>query len=83
MAPPSRDTPRRAFGPWRCSPATVLVFCVGCSHHNARLKLADLPDWDWYDISAHLNCTACGKVGWVDTGLDWSEVIDFAKGVFG
>ncbi|WP_420965862.1 hypothetical protein [Bradyrhizobium sp. B120] len=26
---------------------TVLVFCVGCEHHNGRLKLADLPDWDW------------------------------------
>lgn len=62
---------------------TVLVFCVGCEHHNGRLKLADLPDWDWYDISAHLKCTACGKVGWVDTRMDWSEVINFAKGVSG
>jgi hypothetical protein len=42
--------------------------------------LADLPDWDWYDISAHLKCTACGKVGWVDTRLYWSEVIDFTRG---
>ncbi|GIQ78726.1 hypothetical protein [Bradyrhizobium sp. RD5-C2] len=62
---------------------TVLVCCVGCEHHNGRLKLADLPDWDWYDISAHLKCTACGKVGWVDTRMDWGEIINFAKGVSG
>ncbi|SED09557.1 hypothetical protein [Bradyrhizobium erythrophlei] len=62
---------------------TVLVFCVGCQHHNGRLKLADFPDWDWSDISAHLKCTACGKVGWVDTRMDWFEVINFAKGVSG
>lgn len=62
---------------------SVLVFCVGYEHHNGRLKLADLPNWDWHDISAHLKCTACGKVGWVDTRMDWSEVIDFAKGVAG
>jgi hypothetical protein len=62
---------------------TVLVYCVstnGC-HHNGRLRLADLPDWDWHDISAHLRCTACGAVGFVDTRLDWSEVIDFNKGI--
>ena len=23
----------------------------------ASLSLDDLPDWDWYDISAHLKCT--------------------------
>jgi hypothetical protein len=61
---------------------TVLVYCVNC-HHNGRLKLADLPDWDWSDISAHLACTDCGRVGWVDTRLDWSEVIDFSRGVSG
>jgi hypothetical protein len=41
---------------------TVLVYCVGpaeprsyhdCCHHNGRLRLEDLPDWDWRDISAH------------------------------
>ncbi|GIQ78330.1 hypothetical protein [Bradyrhizobium sp. RD5-C2] len=56
-------------------------FCVGCEHHNGRLKLADLPDWDWSDISAHLKCIACGKVGWLDTRMDWGKVIDFARGV--
>lgn len=70
---------------------TVLVHCVGWTtgpdgsfrncHHVGRLNLADLPDWDWYDISAHLKCTACGAVGYVDTRLDWSEVIDFNKGI--
>jgi hypothetical protein len=70
---------------------TVLVYCMGPAelprgyhsrcHHNGRLLLADLPPWDWYDISAHLKCTVCGSVGWVDTRLDWSEVIDFNKGV--
>lgn len=49
--------------------------------YNGRLNLADLPDWDWYDVSAHLKCTACGKVGWVDTRLDWGQVINLAKGV--
>ncbi|WP_244549653.1 hypothetical protein [Bradyrhizobium erythrophlei] len=38
---------------------------------TGRLKLVDLPNLDWYDISARLKCTACGKVGWVDTRLDW------------
>jgi hypothetical protein len=50
-------------------------------HHRGRLALADLPDWDWYDISAHLKCTKCGTVGWVLTRLDWSEVINFNKGI--
>ena len=61
----------------------VLVFCVACDHHNGRLKLADLPDWDWHDISVHLKCTACGKVGWVDTRMDGGEAINFARGVSG
>lgn len=64
---------------------TVLIYCLGARgcrcHHNGRLSLADLPDWDWYDITAHLRCTQCGAVGWVDTRLDWSEVIDFNKGI--
>jgi hypothetical protein len=45
------------------------------------LPLKDLPDWDWYEISAHLRCTKCGTVGYVDTRLNWSEVIDFNRGV--
>jgi hypothetical protein len=70
---------------------TVLVYCVGpdnlrgsyhnACHHNGCLKLDELPDWDWRDISAHLRCTKCGTVGYVDTRLNWSEVIDFNKGV--
>ncbi len=70
---------------------TVLVYCCGppkllngyhsCCKHNGRIKIADLPDWDWYDISAHLKCSVCGTVGYVDTRMDWSEVIDFNKGI--
>jgi hypothetical protein len=69
---------------------TILVYCVGpahpasyheACHHNGRLRLADLPDWDWHDISAHLKCTECGTIGYVDTRLDWSEVINFNKGI--
>jgi hypothetical protein len=69
---------------------TVVVFCLGPAkpvsyyarcQHNGRLKLADLPPWDWSDISAHLRCTACGTVGYVDTRVDWSEVINFNKSV--
>jgi hypothetical protein len=43
------------------------------------LQLADLPEWDWYDISAHLRCTQCGSVGFVETRLDWGEVINLEK----
>jgi hypothetical protein len=69
---------------------TLLVFCLGPEipssyhdrcHHSGRLNLADLPPWDWVDISAHLRCTACGTVGYVDTRLDWGEVINFNKGI--
>jgi len=48
----------------------VIVYCVGAQgyrcHHNSRLDLADLPDWDWHDVSAHLRCTQCCVVGWAD-----------------
>jgi hypothetical protein len=43
--------------------------------------LEALPDWDWREISAHLRCTVCGTVGYVDTRNDWSKVIDFNKGI--
>jgi hypothetical protein len=49
--------------------------------HNAVLKLADLPVWDWRDISAHLRCMKCGAVGYVDTRNNWSKVINFNKGI--
>jgi hypothetical protein len=62
----------------RGSVKTILVYCLGgpgqkCGHH-AKLKIADLPDWSWYDISAHLRCTECGAVGYVDTRPDWPPV---------
>jgi hypothetical protein len=53
--------------------SAVWVYCLEVQgyrfHHSGRLKIADLPDWDWYDISAHLKCTECGAVGWVDVRL--------------
>jgi hypothetical protein len=49
-------------------------------HHNSRLCLDNLPDWNWYDISAHLKCTKCGVVGWVCNRPDWTEVINLNKG---
>ena len=64
----------------------ILVYCIGppqgprC-HHSAAKKLDDLPEWDWYDISAHLKCTKYGSVGWVDTRPNWSDVINFNKGI--
>jgi hypothetical protein len=66
---------------------TIIVYCVGPAeggprcHHNASLNISDLPEWGWHDISAHLKCTECGAVGYVDTRLNWSEVIDFNKRV--
>jgi hypothetical protein len=69
---------------------TILVYCVGLAdmrttrdrcYHNSRLKLDDLPEWRWQDISAHLKCTKCGTVGYVDTRPDWCEVINFNKGI--
>jgi hypothetical protein len=65
---------------------SILVYCVGppqgprCHYWSAK-KLDDLPEWDWYDISAHLKCTQCGSVVWVDTRPNWSEVINFNKGI--
>ena len=65
---------------------SVLVYCVGppkgklCGHCG-RVALENLPEWDWQEISAHFRCTECGTVGYVDTRMDWSEVIDFNKGI--
>jgi hypothetical protein len=65
---------------------TVLVYCVGppngklCGHCGS-LALKDLPEWDWREISAHLRCMVCGTVGYVDTRVNWSEVINFNKGI--
>jgi hypothetical protein len=51
----------------------------GECHHIGRLALADLPDWDWCDIGAHLKCSVCDSVGYGDTRLDWSKIYDFSK----
>jgi len=68
---------------------SILVYCVGprdrdprprCWHWSA-VMLDDLPEWDWYDICAHLKCTQCGSVGWVDPRPNWSEVINYNKGI--
>ena len=65
----------------------VCVWCVGVRadrstcHHHADLPLERLPNWPWQAISAHLRCTACGSVGYVDTRLDWGEVINFNQGI--
>jgi hypothetical protein len=64
----------------------VLVYCVGPPNgklcgHCGRVMLKDLPDWDWNQISAQFRCTKCGTVGYVDTRLNWSEVINFNKGI--
>ncbi|WGS19311.1 MULTISPECIES: hypothetical protein [unclassified Bradyrhizobium] len=37
-----------------CAFRAVLVYCVSRQHHSGRLNLADLLNWDWYDISARL-----------------------------
>ncbi len=69
---------------------TVLVYCVGpacpqtchdACHHSADLNLDDLPDWTWPQISAHLRCSKCASIGYVDTRLNWGEVINFNKGI--
>ena len=68
---------------------TILVYCVGppvgdqrprC-WHSAAVKLDDLPDWQWPDILAHLKCTQCGSVGWVDPRPKMGEVVNYNKGV--
>jgi hypothetical protein len=68
---------------------SILVYCVGppvgdprprC-WHNARIPLDSLPEWPWQDICAHLKCTKCGSIGWIDQRPDWTEVINFNKGV--
>jgi len=48
---------------------------------NAEVPLDRLPDWDWYDICAHFKCTRCGSVGWVDPRPNWTEVINYTKGI--
>jgi hypothetical protein len=92
LAPKSRKPSSLLEGPHEREAGfkTILVYCVGPAraasyhencHHYGRLRLDDLPDWDWRDISAHLKCIKCGTVGYVDARQDWSEVINFNKGV--
>jgi hypothetical protein len=69
-----------------CGFKTILVYCAGPQAgprcwHWPEVRLDDLPDWDWYDICAHLKCTQCGSIGWVDPRPNWCEVINFNKGV--
>jgi hypothetical protein len=68
-----------------------LFYCVGspvddryprCGH-SAAMNLGHLPDWQWPDILAHLKCTKCGSVGWVDPSPNWGEFINYNKGVRG
>jgi hypothetical protein len=63
---------------YRVGPARLQSYTCD---HNASLRLDDLPEWDCYDISAHRKCTKCGAIGYVDTRLNWSVVIDFNKGI--
>ncbi len=68
---------------------TILVYCLGDMPdgkrcwHQATVPLDSLPDWDWYDICAHLKCTKCGNVGWVDPRPNLPEVINYNKGIGG
>jgi len=52
---------------------------AGCWHY-AIVPLDRLPDWGWYDVCAHLKCTQCGSVGWVDPRPNWTEGIEYSKG---
>ena len=68
---------------------TIMVYGVGPPDRESPPPLlalfcgavGGLPDWGWYDICAHLKCTRCGSVGWVDPRPNWSEVINYGKGV--
>ncbi|SDN04161.1 hypothetical protein SAMN05444050_0506 [Afipia sp. GAS231] len=69
---------------------TVLVYCVGpanprttqaCCHHRGRLRLEELPEWDGTMSPRTSGVPRCGTVGYVDAGLDWSEVININKGI--
>ena len=47
---------------------TILVYCAGRRSrspppllHYAEVPLDILPDWDWYDVCAHLKYTRCGS----------------------
>jgi hypothetical protein len=77
---------RYLAGPVR-EETTLLVYCLGAQgyrcHHSARLKAADLPDWDMSDVSAHLKCTACGAVGWVDVRPEHREPMMGTNANFG
>jgi hypothetical protein len=70
-----RDAPNQTGGRCRQSPSPRSIRIPSLHHgsqgprcyHCSAKKLDDLPEWDWYNISAHLKCTKCGSVGWVDT----------------
>jgi hypothetical protein len=68
---------------------TILIYCVGPSDRDSRprcwhysvVPLDRRSDWDWYDTLAYFTRTQCGSVGWVDPRSNWSEVINYSKGV--
>jgi hypothetical protein len=49
--------------------------------NSAAVPLDRLPDWDWSDVCAHLKCSKCGSVGWVDPRPIWCEVVNYNKGI--
>lgn len=56
----------------------IVVYCVAMAAddrpcgHNSKMKVTDLPEgWTWAEISAHMRCTACGAIGYVDLRPDW------------
>lgn len=63
----------------------MLIYCVGppkgklCGHCGS-LMLKDLPDWDWYQISAHLRFTKCGT-GLCGYAAELERGYDYNKGV--
>jgi hypothetical protein len=61
--------------------AAVIIFWPAAFLVGGDKQTAAELEWDWRDISAHLRCTRCGTVGYVDMRVDWSEVINFNNGI--
>jgi hypothetical protein len=51
--------------------------------HLLPVIAVNASDWDWYDICAHLKCSRCGSVEWVDPRPNWSEVVNYNQGISG
>ena len=69
------------MAPKACISVALLVRRFAIAVQGGGIQNDELPEWDWYDICAHLKCTECGSVGWVDPRPNWSDVIDFNKGI--